>query len=141
MQALLDEFCDVVPDKLPAGLPPKRSEDFEIHLDADEKPCKPIHRLGHKGMEALRNQLAEYLRLGFIQPSSLPYGAPVLFVRKKDGSLRMCVDYRALNGITQRDQYPLPHIDDMLGKLHGARFFTTFDLASRYHQKGVILVA
>ena len=64
--------------------------------------------------------------------------APVLFVRKKDGSLRMCVDYCAINNITQRDQYLIPHIDDLLCELHGAKYFTTLDLASGYHQLQVV---
>jgi hypothetical protein len=74
------------------------------------------------------------LEKGFIEPSSSPWGAPILFVAKADGSLRMCVDYRALNKVTQKDRYPLPRIDDLFDQLRGAQFFSSLDLQSGYHQ-------
>jgi hypothetical protein len=85
-------------------------------------------------MDELKKQLEELLEQGFIRPSVSPYGAPILFVRKKDGSLRMCVDYRALNKITIKNKYPLPRIDELLDRLHGAKFFSKLDLMSGYHQ-------
>jgi hypothetical protein len=82
----------------------------------------------------LKKQIKEMLALGIIEPSSSPYGAPVLFVQKKDGSLRMCTDYRALNKLTIRNQYPLPRIDDLLDSLNGCSYFSSIDLKSGYHQ-------
>ncbi|KAJ9525182.1 hypothetical protein QJQ45_020705, partial [Haematococcus lacustris] len=82
----------------------------------------------------VKKQVAELLAKGLIEPSSSPYGAPILFVQKKDGSLRMCIDYRALNKLTVRDRYPLPRIDDLFDKLAGKRVFSSLDLQSGYHQ-------
>ena len=82
----------------------------------------------------MKRQVTTLLRQGKIQPSSSPFGAPVLFAKKKNGSLRMCVDYRALNGITIRNKYPLPRIDDLLDRLHGAKVFSSLDLTQAYHQ-------
>ena len=84
--------------------------------------------------EEVHKQVEDALKKGLIEPSVSPYGAPVLFVQKKDGSLRMCIDYRALNKITVRDRYPLPRIDDLLDKLHGCTIFSSLDLQSGYHQ-------
>eukprot|EP00983_Pelagomonas_calceolata_P020781 653309-Pelagomonas_calceolata.AAC.1 len=78
----------------------------------------------------VRRQIKDLLDKGLIEPSASPYGAPVLFVQKKDGSLRMCVDYRVLNKITVRDRYPLPRIDDLLDSLHGCTVFSSLDLQS-----------
>jgi hypothetical protein len=82
----------------------------------------------------LRKQLQELLDKGFIRPSTSPYGAPILFVKKKDGSMRMCVDYRMLNKITVKNRYPLPRIDELLDRLHGAKYFSKLDLTSGYYQ-------
>ena len=84
-----------------------------------------------------RLQIDDLLAQGHIHPLQSPYGAPVLFVPKKDGHWRMCVDYRALNKQTIRDRYPLPHMDDFLDKLGKAKHFTTLDLAPNYHQIAV----
>ena len=78
--------------------------------------------------------MQELLDKGFIRPSTSPWGAPVLFVKKKDGSLRLCIDYRQLNKVTIHNQYPLPHIDDLFDQLQGARRFSKIDLRSGYHQ-------
>ena len=82
----------------------------------------------------MRKQLDTYLEKGWIRPSSSPYGAPILFACKKDGSLRMCVDFRALNLQTRKDVYPLPRIEDLLDRLTRAHYFTKIDLAQGYHQ-------
>ena len=83
---------------------------------------------------SLKKQLTQHLEKGFIQPSKSPYGAPVLFVKKKDGGLRMCVDYRALNQQTIKNRYPLPRIDEMFDRIYKGRIFSSFDLTSGYHQ-------
>ena len=82
----------------------------------------------------LKKQLEELQRIGFIRPSSSPWGAPVLFVKKKDGSMRLCVDYRALNEVTIKNKYPLPRIDDLFDQLKGAKYFSKIDLRSGYFQ-------
>ena len=84
--------------------------------------------------DELKKQLEELIKAKFIQPSKSPYGAPVLFVKKKDGTMRMCVDYRALNDITIKNSYPLPRIDEMFDQLQGAKYFSKIDLRSGYHQ-------
>ena len=85
-------------------------------------------------LEELKKQLQELLDKGLIQPSVSPWGAPVLFVKKKDGSLRLCMDYRELNRVTVKNKYPLPRIDDLFDQLVGATVFSKIDLRSRYHQ-------
>ena len=85
----------------------------------------------------VRRQLDEYLSKGWIRPSTSPFGAPILFVRKKDNTLRMCIDYRALNRLTVLDKYPLPRIDDLLDRLSKARVFSSIDLAQGYHQVAI----
>ena len=82
----------------------------------------------------LKKQLEELQQIGFIRPSSSPWGAPVLFVKKKDGSMRLCVDYRALNEVTIKNKYPLPRIDDLFDQLKGAKYFSKIDLRSGYFQ-------
>src|SRR5205085_8503719 len=99
-----------------------------------EPPCTPIYRLTYQEMVELRTRLADVLKKGFIRPSVSPYGAPVLFVHKKEGTLRLCVDYRALNKITIKNRYPLPRIEDLMDRLVGACYFTKIDLHSGYHQ-------
>ena len=138
MQGLLQQYEDVFPEQLPKGKPPKRSVEFEIKTEeGSTPPNKPPYRLSPKEHEELQAQIEDLLAQGHIRPSTSPYGAPVLFVPKKDGRWRMCVDYRALNRQTIRDRYPLPRIDDLLDRLGKAKHFTTLDLATGYHQIAV----
>ena len=138
LQGLLKEYEDIFPEQLPKGRPPKRTVEFEIKTEEGATPPnKPPYRLSPKEHEELQAQIEDLLAQGHIRPSASPYGAPVLFVPKKDGRWRMCVDYRALNRQTIRDRYPLPRIDDLLDRLGKARHFTTLDLASGYHQIAV----
>jgi hypothetical protein len=93
-----------------------------------------MYRLSPREKQEVEEQVADLLKRGWIEPSTSPYGAPIVFAQKKDGSLRMCVDYRALNAITVKNRYPLPRIDDLLDQLHGATRFTSIDLQMGYHQ-------
>src|SRR4051812_48194757 len=134
IQNLLKEYQDIFPDDLP-GLPPYRSVDHGIELvDGAEPPHRSIYALSQEELQILKKTLQELLDLGFIQPSKSPYGAPILFVKKKDGSLRMCVDYRALNKLTIKNRYPLPRIDEIFDRVQGAKVFSKLDLRSGYHQ-------
>ena len=131
----LAEFRDVFPEKLPDGLPPARSVDHKIELVAGSTPpSRPTIRLSATELAELKKQLTELEEAGFIQPSKSPYGAPILFVKKKSGEMRMCVDYRALNNITVKNKYPLPRVDELFDRLQGAKFFSKLDLRSGYHQ-------
>ena len=131
---LLAEYADVFPSDLP-GLPPEREVDHRIELEPGTTPvCRAPYRLAQNELEELKSQLTDLLDKGFIRPSTSPYGAPVLFVKKKDGTLRMCIDYRALNNQTIKNRYPLPRIDELLDQIAGAKYFTKIDLRSGYHQ-------
>ncbi|KAM0045044.1 putative nucleotidyltransferase, Ribonuclease H [Helianthus debilis subsp. tardiflorus] len=128
------DFPDVFPKELP-GLPPDREVEFTIDLIPGAEPIsKAPYRMAPLELKELKEQLQELLELGFIRPSVSPWGAPVLFVKKKDGSLRLCIDYRDLNKITIRNRYPLPRIDDLFDQLQGAKCFSKIDLRSGYHQ-------
>src|SRR6185295_10640362 len=85
-------------------------------------------------LDELKKQIEEALANGQIRPSKSPFGAPVLFVKKKDGSMRMCIDYRGLNRITIKNKYPLPRVDELFDRLLGAKYFSKIDLRSGYHQ-------
>ena len=112
--------------------------EFNIRVkDGAEPPNRPPYRLSPAEQEELESQLQDLLAQGFIRPSVSPYGAPILFVPKKDGRWRLCIDYRALNKQTIKDRFPLPRIDELLERLGTARVFTALDLASGYHQIGV----
>ena len=135
LQELVSEFRDVFPETLPKGRPLKRDVEHEIQIEEGSKPpSRPPYKLGPAEQDELEVQIKDLLSQGFIRPSSSPYGAPVLFVPKKDGRWRMCVDYRALNKATIKDKFPLPRIDTLLDRLGNARVFSKLDLASGYHQ-------
>ncbi|GJV54374.1 putative nucleotidyltransferase, ribonuclease H [Tanacetum coccineum] len=132
--SVVREFADVFPDELP-GLPPAREIEFGIELIPGAEPIsKAPYRMAPVELKELKEQLQEMLENGFIRPSVSPWGAPVLFVKKKDGSMRLCIDYRELNRITIRNRYPLPRIDDLFDQLQGAKYFSKIDLRSGYHQ-------
>jgi hypothetical protein len=134
LDSLLREYQDVM-SGLPSGLPPARACDHQINLEQGlGPPHSPIYPLSGVQLAELRTQLEELLERGFIRPSTSPFGAPILFVPKKDGGWRLCIDYRALNRVTVRNQHPLPRIDEMFEQLHGSVVFSKLDLASGYHQ-------
>ncbi|GJW86682.1 putative reverse transcriptase domain-containing protein [Tanacetum coccineum] len=117
------------------GLPLVREIEFRIDLIPGASPVvRSPYRLAPSEMLELSNQLKELQEKGFIRPSHSPWGAPVLFVKKKDGSMRMCIDYRELNKLTIKNRYPLPRIDDLFDQLQGACCFSKIDLRSGYHQ-------
>ncbi|GJU19281.1 reverse transcriptase domain-containing protein [Tanacetum coccineum] len=128
------EFLEVFPEDLP-GLPPVRQVEFQIDLIPGATPvARAPYRLAPSEMQELSNQLQELADRGFIRPSTSPWGAPVLFVKKKDGSFRMCIDYRELNKLTVKNRYPLPRIDDLFDQLQGSSVYSKIDLRSGYHQ-------
>jgi hypothetical protein len=128
------EYLDVFPDELP-GMPPDRDVEFVIELQPGTAPIsKRPYRMPPKELAELKNQLQVLLDKGYIRPSSSPWGCPALFVKKKYGSLRLCVDYRLLNAVTIKNKYPLPRIDILFDQLAGARVFSKIDLRSGYHQ-------
>ena len=132
--AVVRDFPDVFPEELP-GPPPDRQLEFTIDLEPGAAPIsKAPYRMAPKELEELKIQLQELMDLGFVRPSVSPWGAPVLFVKKKDGSMRMCIDYRELNKLTLKNKYPLPRIDDLFDQLRGADVFSKMDLKSGYHQ-------
>lgn len=132
--SLLSEYSDVFQD-IPAGLPPERKTAHAIPMKPGTQPIsKSMYRLSPSENREVKRQIEEGLHMGWIQASESPWAAPILFVHKKGGGLRMCIDYRALNKVTIRNQYPLPRIDDMFDSLHKAKYFTSLDLASGYHQ-------
>lgn len=133
--AVLDDYSDVMPAELPRVLPPRRAIDHRIELEPGARPpARGPYRMAPLELAELRKQLGELLAAGYIQPSKAPYGAPVLFQRKQDGTLRMCVDYRALNKITVKNKYPVPNVADLFDRLSKAAFFTKLDLRSGYWQ-------
>ncbi|KAD2805354.1 hypothetical protein E3N88_38731 [Mikania micrantha] len=118
-----------------AGFPPERQVEFRIDLVPGANPvAKAPNRLTPSELQELESQLQELTDKGFIRPSHSPWGAPVLFVKKKDGSFRMCIDYRELNKLTIKNRYPLPRIDDLFDQLQGSAWFLNIDLRSGYHQ-------
>ncbi|KAI3670385.1 hypothetical protein L1987_87976 [Smallanthus sonchifolius] len=131
---IIREFPEVFPNDLP-GLPPVREVKFRIDLVPGANPvAKAPYRLAPSELQELASQLQELADKGFIRPSHSPWGAPVLFVKKKDGSFRMCIDYRELNKLTIKNRYPLPRIDDLFDQLQGSTCFSKIDLRSGYHQ-------
>ncbi|GJR45023.1 putative reverse transcriptase domain-containing protein [Tanacetum coccineum] len=128
------EFLEVFPEDLP-GLPPIRQVEFQIDLIPGAAPvARAPYRLAPSKMQELSDQLQELADQGFIRPSTSPWGAPILFVKKKDGSFRMHIDYRELNKLTIKNRYPLPRIDDLFDQLKGSSVYLKIDLRPGYHQ-------
>nr|GFA24117.1 putative reverse transcriptase domain-containing protein [Tanacetum cinerariifolium] len=131
---MIRNFSEVFPEELP-GLPPSRQVEFRIDLVLRAAPvARAPYRLAPSEMKELLVQLQELLEKGFIHPSSSPWGAPVLFVKKKDGSFRMCIDYRELTKLIVKNRYPLLRIDNLFDQLQGLSVYSKIDLRSRYHQ-------
>jgi len=134
LQAVLDEFRDVFDDP-PPGLPPDRDTDLTVRLvDGATPPRRRPFRMSPAERDELEKQVEYLLSMGYIAPSTSPFGSPVLFVPKPDGSLRMCVDFRALNELTVRNRFNMPRADDLLDSLNGATVFSSLDLAAGYWQ-------
>jgi hypothetical protein len=128
------EYVDVFPDELP-GMPPDRDIEFAIELQPGTAPIsKRTYQMPPTELAELKKQLQELLDKVFIRPSTSPWGCTSLFVKKKDESLRLCIDYRPLNAVTINNKYPLPHIDVLFDQLVGAKVFSKIDLLSSYHQ-------
>ena len=128
------DFADVFSKSRASTLPPHRPYDLSIDLEEGaEPPIGRMYSLSETEMAALREFLDENLRNGFVRPSNSSHGAPILFVKKKDGSLRLCVDFRGLNKISKKDRYPLPLIADLLDSPGKARIYTKVDLRHAYH--------
>jgi hypothetical protein len=129
------EFPDVFPDELP-GLPPDRDIEFGIELVLGiALILRRPYQMPPDKLAELKKQLEDLLKKGFIRPRKSEWGCPALFVKKKkEGTLRMCVDYRALNVVTIKNKYPLPHIDVLFDQLAKAKVFSKIDLRSGYHQ-------
>jgi hypothetical protein len=128
------EFPDIFPEDLP-GLPPERDVEFVIELKPGTTPIsRRSYRMPPNELAELKTQVQDLLEKGFIRPSSSPWGCPAIFVKKKDQTLRMCMDYRPLNEVTIKNKYPLPRIDILFDQHTGARVFSKIDLRSGYHQ-------
>jgi hypothetical protein len=138
----LNEFTDII--KEPNGLPPTRECDFEINLECDEPPKEQTYGMSPAELREVQVHLQDLLAKGWIRLSKFSYGAPILFVRKKDGTMRMCVDYRKLNDLTRKDRTPLPRFEELLDSLYGLiisirwtciRAITKFELRSATYIK------
>nr|GEW37340.1 putative reverse transcriptase domain-containing protein [Tanacetum cinerariifolium] len=132
--SIVRDFHEVFPEDLP-GIPPARQVEFQIDLVPGAAPvARAPYQLAPFEMKELADQLQELFDKGFIRPSSSPWGALVLFVKKKDRSFRMGIDYRELNKLTVKNRYPLPRIDDLFDQLQGSSVYSKIDLRSGYHQ-------
>jgi hypothetical protein len=131
---MVNEFLDLFPEDL-LGMPLDRDIEFMIELKSGTAPIyKTPYRITTLELAELKEHIKELLEKGLIRPISSPWGAPVIFVLKKDGTQRLCVDYRALNEVTVKNKYPLPRIDVLFDQLCGACVFSKIDLRSGYHQ-------
>ena len=132
---LLKKYKDCFLEDLPFQLPPERPEDHQIDIIPGSSPPNIApYRVSRPQLEEIRKQVEDLLNRGLIRPSNSPFCSLVLLVQKKDGTFRMCIDYRALNKITVKNRFPIPRIDDILDHLGGAKIFSRIDLKSGYHQ-------
>ncbi|XP_010534659.1 PREDICTED: uncharacterized protein LOC104810159 [Tarenaya hassleriana] len=132
---LLQEYDDVFPEKIPNGLPPLRGIEQQIDfIPGASIPNKAAYRTNLEETKELHRQISDLMEKGHVRESMSPCAVPVIFVPKKDGTWRMCVDCRAVNQITVKYRHPIPRLDDMLYELHGSKFFSKVDLRSGYHQ-------
>ena len=128
------EYENVFLDEL-SGLPPPRDVDFHIKLHPGTSPIsKTPHRMAPVELQELKVQIQELLGKDFIRTSTSPWGAPVLFAKKKDKTLRLCINYRQLNRVTIKNRYPLPRIDDLFDQLRGVQVYSKINLHTGYHQ-------
>ena len=135
VEDVLKRYQEVMLEDLPNELSPRRKVDHKIEVKlGTESPSKAPYCLSQKDLEELKSQLDELLAKGYIRQSKSPYGASILFVDKKDGKLRPCVDYRALNKVTVKNSYPLPRIGNLFDPPAGAKYFSRIDLRLGYHQ-------
>jgi hypothetical protein len=131
---VVSEFLNVFPKDLP-GMPPERKFEFAIDLiPGTASISKRAYMVYGPELVELKKQIDELSEKGYIRQSTSPWAAPVLFVEKKDGTKRMCINYRALNKVTIKNKYPLPRIEDLFDQLRGASMFSKIDLRSGYHQ-------
>ncbi|MCO5552553.1 hypothetical protein L7F22_006066 [Adiantum nelumboides] len=140
LSKFLNQFQDVFIDDIPGELPPKRGDDdhaIEL-IPGSSPPNKPPYRVSQAQQEEIMRQVNELVEKGMVRPSSSPFCSPVLLVHKKDGTYRMCVDYRALNKITIKNRFPVPCIEDLFDKLQGSTYFSRIDLKSGYHQIRIV---
>jgi hypothetical protein len=132
IQSLLDEFSQLFAE--PSTLPPRRDCDHSIPLVPGAQPvCIRQYRYSSKLKSEIENQVSELLRTGMIRPSRSPFSSPVLLVKKKDQTWRMCVDYRMLNALTVKSKFPIPVIDELLDELAHARWFSCLDLRAGFN--------
>jgi len=133
MKELLQAFLDIFTDL--SSLPPIREVDHIITLKEGTEPInvRP-YRYAHYQKNEIEKQVQDMLTTRLVHPSTSPFSSPVLLVKKKDGNLRFCTDYRALNAATVKDRYPIPTVEDMLDELYRASYFTKLDLRAGYHQ-------
>ena len=130
---IVKEYPDVFSEEL-EFLPPEREIALKIDVTPGAAPISKMpYRMAPVELKELKLQLQDLLERGFIKESNSPWGAPVLFVKKKDGSLRLCLDYRDLNDVTTKNKYPLPHIDELFNQLQGAVVFSKLDLRQGYY--------
>ncbi|MCO5614902.1 hypothetical protein L7F22_069187 [Adiantum nelumboides] len=140
LSKFLNQFQDVFIDDIPGELPPKRGDDdhaIEL-IPGSSPPNKPPYRVSQAQQEEIMRQVNELVEKGMVRPSSSPFCSPVLLVHKKDGTYRMCVDYRALNKITIKNRFLVPRIEDLFDKLQGSTYFNRIDLKSGYHQIRIV---